>query len=67
MKSEVMCQCPGGRVPVWRFRVGVDGGRAPLGFVEGVRPLVLFPHPVDHEHHAEDGAQQTNHGTHDHR
>ena len=66
-KLRRMCQCHEGGVPVWRFWVGVDGGRSPLGFVEGVRTLVLFTHPVHHEHHAEDGAKQSHNGTHDHR
>jgi len=37
-----------------------------LGFVEGVRPLVLFPHSVHDEHDKEDGTEEANNGSTDH-
>ena len=45
------------------IRSSVRGGEGePLRFVQGVGPFVLLAHPVHHEHHQQDGAQQADYG-----
>jgi len=47
-------------IRVFRIRIV---GRRPLGLVQRIGSLVLFPHAVHDEHHHEYGAEQADDGT----